>query len=89
MSNCHLVGIDAATHTRTCSCGSTARSAGEFHHHLYGPTLAELVAEVERGWALLDRSWRAWLLERDRIELNRNEWPTPIHRTPQIRESIG
>lgn len=42
-----------------------------------------------RDWREIERSWRAWRLERDRIELHRSEWPTPIHRTPPIRESIG
>lgn len=31
-------------------------------------------AAEQRGWDELGRSWRAWRLERDRIELHREVW---------------
>ncbi len=72
---CRLASIDSRTHALWCDCGAKFWTRDELRRHMCGPTLEELVEEVEAGWRSVDHSWWEWSLSRDRVELHREEWP--------------
>jgi hypothetical protein len=71
---CRLAAIAPGASAYECECGERFTDRAALSRHVFGPTLDELIAEVEAGWRSVARSWAQWQAQRERFELHRDEW---------------